>query len=321
MMQATIHRPAATRHLLNNIVVQARTTRPSVIISSSGFMHLHGTPQDNCSYQRRRFSKKSPGNDPLELLKQSSVKRDYCDEDGYRNKHQHWIFGIATSGDSLESAPTLRTLDFQRVTSSGIDFIRKRGKGAAGLASSGKSSTLLCSFGKYRPGETVEQWLAEGQCEQINLLEEDGSGRNLLSVIPSRSIVEIVASMVVKEEEGKGLEEVRVEIWMYVFLTYNNASPFSITSRLALKEREPMERHSHYMEVVQRTRQQLEKGDLTKEEIEKGIMAVRFVPYHMERLVGGPDQVMWERWQWDRDAGACPEGTPLWDAPKLLLPY
>mmetsp|Transcript_10071 Transcript_10071/g.20731 ORF Transcript_10071/g.20731 Transcript_10071/m.20731 type:complete len:294 (+) Transcript_10071:276-1157(+) len=293
MMQATIHRPAATRHLLNNIVVQARTTRPSVIISSSGFMHLHGTPQDNCSYQRRRFSKKSPGNDPLELLKQSSVKRDYCDEDGYRNKHQHWIFGIATSGDSLESAPTLRTLDFQRVTSSGIDFIRKRGKGAAGLASSGKSSTLLCSFGKYRPGETVEQWLAEGQCEQINLLEEDGSGRNLLSVIPSRSIVEIVASMVVKEEEGKGLEE----------------------------EREPMEKHSHYMEVVQRTRQQLEKGDLTKEEIEKGIMAVRFVPYHMERLVGGPDQVMWERWQWDRDAGACPEGTPLWDAPKLLLPY
>mmetsp|Transcript_1105 Transcript_1105/g.2335 ORF Transcript_1105/g.2335 Transcript_1105/m.2335 type:complete len:253 (-) Transcript_1105:459-1217(-) len=244
MMQATIHRPAATRHLLNNIVVQARTTRPSVIISSSGFMHLHGTPQDNCSYQRRRFSKKSPGNDPLELLKQSSVKRDYCDEDGYRNKHQHWIFGIATSGDSLESAPTLRTLDFQRVTSSGIDFIRKRGKGAAGLASSGKSSTLLCSFGKYRPGETVEQWLAEGQCEQINLLEEDGSGRNLLSVIPSRSIVEIVASMVVKEEEGKGLEE----------------------------EREPMEKHSHYMEVVQRTRQQLEKGDLTKEEIEKGIM-------------------------------------------------
>mmetsp|Transcript_2857 Transcript_2857/g.6156 ORF Transcript_2857/g.6156 Transcript_2857/m.6156 type:complete len:294 (+) Transcript_2857:274-1155(+) len=293
MMQATIHRPAATRHLLNNIVVQARTTRPSVIISSSGFMHLHGTPQDNCSYQRRRFSKKSPGNDPLELLKQSSVKRDYCDEDGYRNKHQHWIFGIATSGDSLESAPTLRTLDFQRVTSSGIDFIRKRGKGAAGLASSGKSSTLLCSFGKYRPGETVEQWLAEGQCEQINLLEEDGSGRNLLSVIPSRSIVEIVASMVVKEEEGKGLEE----------------------------EREPMEKHSHYMEVVQRTRQQLEKGDLTKEEIEKGIMAARFVPYHMERLVGGPDQVMWERWQWDRDAGACPEGTPLWDAPKLLLPY
>mmetsp|Transcript_22206 Transcript_22206/g.44068 ORF Transcript_22206/g.44068 Transcript_22206/m.44068 type:complete len:294 (-) Transcript_22206:201-1082(-) len=293
MMQATIHRPAATRHLLNNIVVQARTTRPSVIISSSGFMPLHGTPQDNCSYQRRRFSKKSPGNDPLELLKQSSVKRDYCDEDGYRNKHQHWIFGIATSGDSLESAPTLRTLDFQRVTSSGIDFIRKRGKGAAGLASSGKSSTLLCSFGKYRPGETVEQWLAEGQCEQINLLEEDGSGRNLLSVIPSRSIVEIVASMVVKEEEGKGLEE----------------------------EREPMEKHSHYMEVVQRTRQQLEKGDLTKEEIEKGIMAVRFVPYHMERLVGGPDQVMWERWQWDRDAGACPEGTPLWDAPKLLLPY
>ncbi len=124
----------------------------------------------------------------------------------------------------LIQAPTLRTLDFQRVTPSGIDFIRKRGKGAAGLASSGKSSTLLCSFGQYRPGETVEQWLAEGQCEQINLLEEDGSGRNLLSVIPSRSIVEIVASMVVKEEEGKGLEEVGFEFLPRVLLMCNNFS-------------------------------------------------------------------------------------------------
>lgn len=56
------------------------------------------------------------------------------------------------------------------------------------------------------------------------MLEEDGSGRNLLSVIPSRSIVEIVASMVVKEEEGKGLEEVGDEIWIYFYLP-NNEMP------------------------------------------------------------------------------------------------
>ena len=33
-----------------------------------------------------------------------------------------------------------------------------------------------------------------------------------------------------------------------------------------------MEKHSHYMEVVQRTLQKLEKGELTNEEIDKGIM-------------------------------------------------
>ncbi len=46
----------------------------------------------------------------------------------------------------------------------------------------------------------------------------------------------------------------------------------SLPASIFRKEREPMEKHSHYMEVVQRTRQQLEKGELTNEEIEKGIM-------------------------------------------------
>ncbi len=101
MMQAAIHRPATTRHILD--IMQAKAIRSSVVISSRGFMHIQGALQGNCNYQLRHFSKKAPGNDPLELLKQSSIKRDYCDEDGYRNKDQHWIFGIATSGSSLES--------------------------------------------------------------------------------------------------------------------------------------------------------------------------------------------------------------------------
>ena len=65
----------------------------------------------------------------------------------------------------------------------------------------------------------MEQWLAEGQCEQINLVGDEGvGGGDLLKVIPSRSIVEIVASMVVKEEEGKALEEVGVISVYLLFL-------------------------------------------------------------------------------------------------------
>ena len=36
----------------------------------------------------------------------------------------------------------------------------------------------------------------------------------------------------------------------------------------------------------------------------------------MERMKGGPDSVLWERWEWSRaDAGDCPEGTLAWNKP------
>lgn len=42
----------------------------------------------------------------------------------------------------------------------------------------------------------------------------------------------------------------------------------------------------------------------------------------MERMKGGPDSVLWERWEWQRaSAGDCPEGTLAWDEPKWLLPH
>mmetsp|Transcript_7393 Transcript_7393/g.16374 ORF Transcript_7393/g.16374 Transcript_7393/m.16374 type:complete len:303 (+) Transcript_7393:84-992(+) len=250
---------------------------------------------NNClqSHQRRTYASKSPGSDPLELLRKSSENRQLCDEFGLRKKDVHWTFGISTSGDTLEGPPQLRTIDFQRVTPSGIDFVRKRGKGAASLTSSGKAASILCSFGKYRVGEKLEQWVAEGQCEQINLVGEGVEEGDLLKVIPSRSVVELVASMIVKEEDGKALED----------------------------DHTSMDKESHYMEVVQKTRNRLESGELTNEEIDRSVVAVRFVPYRMERYIGGPDQVMWERWEWKKASGECPEGTSLWNEPKRLLPY
>ncbi|KAL7521582.1 hypothetical protein ACHAWX_006259 [Stephanocyclus meneghinianus] len=259
----------------------------------------HARPQQQQQQQqqqqpKRHFGIKSPGQDPLELLKQSSEKRGFCDEQGIRKPNVHWTFGISTSGPTLEAPPALRTIDFQRITPAGIDFIRKRGRGASNLTAANKASSMLCSFGKYRTGEKVEQWVAEGHCEQLNVLGDDViEGMDLFKIIPSRSIVELVASRLVKEEGGKALED----------------------------DHSSMDAGSHYMEVVQKTRNRLESGELTKDELDKSMMLVRFVPYRMERYIGGPDQVMWERWEWQRATGECPEGTALWKEPKRLLPY
>lgn len=103
----------------------------------------------------------------------------------------------------LPQPPSLRTIDFQRITPLGIDFIRKRGHGLNNLTSD-KASSILCSFGKYRTGEKVEQWVAEGTCEQVV-----GEEINLLNIVPERSIVELVASRLVKEEVGLATEDVR----------------------------------------------------------------------------------------------------------------
>jgi len=100
------------------------------------------------------------------------------------------------------------------VTSAGIDFIRKVGHGLTNLTS-GKSSSIICSFGKYTTGETVEQWLAEGKCEQMTGMEE---GFDLFEVVPERSIVELVASRLVKEEDGLSMEDVSVHRILHLFV-------------------------------------------------------------------------------------------------------
>ncbi|KAL7507008.1 hypothetical protein ACHAXN_004218 [Cyclotella atomus] len=228
----------------------------------------------------RTFATKSPGPDPLELLKASSEKRGFCDADGIRKMDVHWTFGISTSGSSLEAPPSLRTIDFQRITPSGVYFIRKRGRGLSNLTSN-KSSSILCTFGKYRTGEKVEQWVAEGNCEQVV-----GEDIDLFKIIPERSIVELVASRLVKEEGGLTIED----------------------------DHSLMDAVSHYLEVVQDTRNRLESGELTKDELNKCMMLVKFVPYRMERYIGGPDQAMWERWEWQKEG-------QTWKEPKRLLPY
>jgi hypothetical protein len=38
--------------------------------------------------------------------------------------------------------------------------------------------------------------------------------------------------------------------------------------------------------------------------------------------MGGPDSVMWDRWEWLRDPSGNDEaGQPVWNDPKQLMPH
>lgn len=69
----------------------------------SSILTLDSSFQTSGRRQGRSFATRSPGSDPLELLKESSEKRGFCDADGIRKKDVHWTFSISTSGACLES--------------------------------------------------------------------------------------------------------------------------------------------------------------------------------------------------------------------------
>ena len=49
--------------------------------------------------QIRTMATKSPGSNPLEVIKKGCLQRNLCDEHGYRRPGMHWTFSIAVSPD------------------------------------------------------------------------------------------------------------------------------------------------------------------------------------------------------------------------------
>ncbi len=78
--------------MLNQIRLSSRLLRPPITI-----------PPPYLSIQQNRTYAKSPGANPLELLRATSEKRGLCDVDGIRKQDVHWTFGISTSGATLDS--------------------------------------------------------------------------------------------------------------------------------------------------------------------------------------------------------------------------
>jgi hypothetical protein len=171
----------------------------------------------------------------------------------------------------------------------------KRGSSSAeAIATNDIPLAVLHSQGKYLPGERSEQWRGEGHCSELPL-------SRVLDLIPHFTITSLVGS--------KRLE-------------FEQKDNPAILHDGVSGDRSEMLDKSHSTEVMQRARLELEKGDVSQEELEGCIRAFRFQPDRLECMLGGPESVMWERWEWLRDESeGAPTGAIAWNKPKRLVPH
>ena len=76
-----------------------------------------------------------------------------------------------------------------------------------------------------------------------------------------------------------------------------------------------MENKSHMTEIIQSTRLALENGEISDDTVEESIQLFRFRPSRLECMIGGPDSVLWNRWEWQTDE------SDEWHPAKSLLPH
>lgn len=227
----------------------------------------------------RAFAVKPPVGHPLELLRQSAERRLLCDSQGLRLPDANWVLQIAVA-QPFTAAPSLKTVTFQQVSTFGLDFVMKRPEQAISASTTrvlreNPPVSILYKTGEYKEGDTVEQWLGEGTVKEIDLKE-------LISTAPNYGLAGILASKRATDQlrkiEGivsQAQEPIKTEVY-----------------------RTRIEKHAKFIELVQQTRRELENGNVTREELEDAIIAFRFVPDRMERMIGGPDMITWERWEW-----------------------
>ena len=172
-----------------------------------------------------------------------------------------------------------------------MGFVTKRAAAAAPCPYANSNPvSLLYTVGKYKPGETVEQWRAEGSCVPMEL-------RTILDRVPHYSIAETVATVrLIAEKSGAG---------------EGNDEGDAVSDH-----RTSMGNQSHFTELVQKTRVDLENGRIADEELEACLGAWTFQPQRMERMDGGPDAIMWSRWEW-----LLSDDGKGWAEAKHILPY
>jgi hypothetical protein len=253
-------------------------------------------------YAVRTFAS-APKENPLSLVKKTSKNRRLCDENGVRLPRVQWVFQLAVAQPHT-NPPSLKTVNFQRITNRGLDFIMKRpdGSGApttANVLTTNPPVSMLYTSGHFTPGDTEEQWRGEGKVEEIPI-------KDLVSVVPTYSLVGILASKRAQDELHK-VEDIV------------SSSPLDLETEV---HRTRIEKHSKFIELVQKTRADLENGNVSPDELEDSIMAFRLVPERLERMVGGPDHLVMDRWEWVAVGGLDTRGKDLdWSDPRHLLPF
>jgi len=175
----------------------------------------------------------------------------------------------------------------------------KHGSYTAESVAKGTPVAFLHQQGKFLPGEHAEQWRGEGACQPIDL-------GDVLDLIPHFTVTSMVASSRIANEKAKASAEQQAK-------EHEGVSE----GRLAMQSK------SHVTEVMQKTRIELENGDISMNELKECIAAFRFQPNRMECMLGGPDTVMWDRWEWlrDPDSALDVKEPVVWADAKHLVPH
>jgi hypothetical protein len=193
-------------------------------------------------------------------------------------------------------SPNLRTVGLERITAAGLEFVLKDGPVAHAVAQ-GRPISVLWTHGQLRMGEEAAQWRAEGHCSRIRVAD-------VIDLVPHFTLCSILASRRFLQESAATSEIPSVETC--------SVSQF----------RRAMEQKSHFVELMQKTRSEVEQKLVSIEEWEDAIRAFRFYPDRIECMHGGPDAVLWDRWEWHRDnEGDCPEGSLAWQSAQQLIPH
>jgi hypothetical protein len=186
--------------------------------------------------------------------------------------------------------PNLRTIGIERVSVDGIDFVMKRTSPTSVSATAGLPVSFMYQEGKFLPGQSAEQWRGEGYCETIPLAD-------ISDLIPSFTATSIIASCrIAAEVNGETAKVVGIAD--------------ESDGRLAMMNK------SRTTEVMQRTRNDLEHRAISMDEMHEAMAAFRIKPTRLEYMHGGPDTVMWDRWEWLRD-----RETGEWADPRHLIPH
>ena len=179
-------------------------------VLQNNYFHFNNNKAAAAPLQQRMATRtlvdKAPGVDPLVLLRKDCLARKLCDEGGYRNAGVHWVFALAMSPPDNSTAPSLRTLGIQKVSPAGIDFVvKKRGFFGNSVADNNNDDSsdmerpvsILYSQGKYKPGNTAEQWRGDGMLEKIPLTD-------VLHCLPHYTVTGMLVS---KRMEKERLEQ------------------------------------------------------------------------------------------------------------------
>lgn len=300
--------------------------RPTLAPSISRFLRQYKTlPSVSRIIITRSLVSRAPGSDPLDLLRHECMSRQLCDQNGNRLPGVHWVCAIAVSAPDIAAVsfayatvvvlllsfnshfhvyrwnlqnflqpPNLRTVGIQRLSHAGIDFILKATSPTAKQLATGQGIAFLHTQGHFLPGESAEQWRGEGTCHTLSLDDKD-----LVSILPHHTLISMIGSLRLERENAKAANK--------------NINLVSERARVDSK--------SHMTEVMQRTRMELENGDVSQEELNASVQAFRFKPDRLECMFGGPDSVMWDRWEWLRDKTESTEGALQWNDAQHLHPH